>query len=203
MPELNEFESDTHRRVAANCTRPRSATEIALVLRGPQYHPALGKLSAHDRYVDERAYEPAGVQSYLDELEADGLVKNVGRFAHGEEALEAQDSDPDVVDFQGVRGDESVEQLVEMQDVAGDEVAEERIRKQKDGGQRDGFIGLAAHPARFPLLDAEDHYVMTVACHERLIGPSPDAADDDAEEATFRAAMLSLSPTSQNGGNNR
>jgi hypothetical protein len=90
MTEVNEFDTDTHRRVAAQCMRPRSATEIAHAFQ-----------TIPDPHVDESALHADGVREYLADLEADGLVKNLGTFDSGEEALKAQNADKDVIDFHG------------------------------------------------------------------------------------------------------
>jgi hypothetical protein len=87
--EVNDFATDTHRRVAAQCMRPRSATEIA---------DALKQLDPH---VDPDAHHADGVNEYLKDLEADGLVKNLGTFDTAEAALDAQNKDKDVIDFYG------------------------------------------------------------------------------------------------------
>lgn len=89
MAEVNDFATDTHRRVCAQCMYLRSASQIADVLRKV------------DPNVDEAAYERHGVEEYLADLEADGLVKNLGTFDDPESALKAQDKDKDVRDFQG------------------------------------------------------------------------------------------------------
>lgn len=88
---INEFETDTHRRVAAQCMRPRSATEIADALR------------QLDPHVDPACHHRDGVAAVLEDLEGEGLVKNLGSFDDAGEALAAQDRDKDVIDFQGSR----------------------------------------------------------------------------------------------------
>ena len=88
-PVYNDFATDTHRRVLAHAMRPRSAAEIAY------------QLAKVDLNVDTSAYQQHGVQSILDDLEADGLVKNLGTFEDGKEALAAQDKDKDVINFSG------------------------------------------------------------------------------------------------------
>lgn len=96
MAEQNIFpfgpdgaDSDTHRRVAANCTRPKSATEIAY------YNQQL------DPNVNDDAYHRTGVQRYLDELEEAGLVKNIGPIDDPEAALQLQNDDDELHDFYG------------------------------------------------------------------------------------------------------
>jgi hypothetical protein len=91
MSEVNDFTTDTHRRVAAQCMRPRSASEIAYALK------------TLDPHVDEDAYHRDGVNEYLADLEADGLVVNLGSFDDAKAALKAQDAHKDAIDFQGDR----------------------------------------------------------------------------------------------------
>ena len=86
---VNDFASDTHRRVVANFGRPRTAREVA------------AQLQRDDPYVDDKAYGAAGCAEYVKDLEADGLLKNLGKFESGKEALKAQDADKDVIDFDG------------------------------------------------------------------------------------------------------
>jgi hypothetical protein len=97
-PEINVFpfgadgaDSDTHRRVCAQCARPRSATEIAYTFL---------KL---DPNVAKEAIHRDGVQRYLDDLEDAELVKNIGPIEDGAQALDAQDKDKDLIDFCGDR----------------------------------------------------------------------------------------------------
>lgn len=59
---IDEFKSDTHRRVAANLAQPRSARELARFL------------AIHDPHVADDAYSVEGVVDYLKDLEAEGLV---------------------------------------------------------------------------------------------------------------------------------
>lgn|SRR3954469_654690 len=87
-PVYNVFDSDTHRRVCAQCMRPRSASEIAYVAR------------TLDPFIEARHRDD--VQEVLDELASDGLVKQV-EGEEPNELLDAQDGDGDVIDFQGDR----------------------------------------------------------------------------------------------------
>jgi hypothetical protein len=89
--KINEFASDAHRRVAAQCSRPMSALEIAYSLKRT------------DPNVPDNLYHASGVQEILKDLEADGLVKNLGPFDDAEAALKAQDKDKDVINFEGSR----------------------------------------------------------------------------------------------------
>lgn len=88
---INDFASDAHRRIAAQCSRPMSALEIAYSLKRT------------DPNVPDAFYHPGAVEEILDELEEDGLVTNLGPFEDGESALEAQDADDDAIDFVGSR----------------------------------------------------------------------------------------------------
>lgn len=74
---LNEFASDAHRRVGGNLAQPRSARELAAFL---------AKLDPH---VPDEVYSEAGVLPYLEDLEADGLVKRLGAFEDGEALVAA------------------------------------------------------------------------------------------------------------------
>lgn len=86
---LNEFESDTHRRVVANLSVPRSVGELADHLR------------QHDPYVSAEAYGEGSLMEYLKDLEADGLVKNIGTYPDGAEAVKAVRGDGGLIDFPG------------------------------------------------------------------------------------------------------
>jgi len=81
---VNEFASDTHRRVAANLSQPRSARDLARFL------------ARHDPYVDDEAHTEEGLDAYLKDLEADGLVKRIGSFDSGESLVKAVKADSDV-----------------------------------------------------------------------------------------------------------
>jgi hypothetical protein len=78
----DDFDSDTHRRVAGNLSQPRSARDLARFL------------TAHDPYVDEEAHSEEGVVSYLEDLEADGAITKLGSFEDGKALVAAvKDSD--------------------------------------------------------------------------------------------------------------
>jgi hypothetical protein len=81
---LNEFDSDTHRRVCANLTVPRSVVELAEFLE------------RHDPFVDRRAYSPEGVEEVLRDLEAARLVKRLPGLRDGKAAVKAMRQDKDV-----------------------------------------------------------------------------------------------------------
>jgi uncharacterized protein YciI len=91
LPEVNEFQTDTHRRVTAQCLRPRSAREIAY------------ELQTVDASAADDAKHPDGVNEYLKDLEADGLVVNLGPFeaGDGEGALAAQNGNEQALNFEG------------------------------------------------------------------------------------------------------
>jgi hypothetical protein len=96
--QFNEFpfgpdgaDSDTHRRVCAQCMRPRSATEIAYAFN--QLDPNVAPAARHRD----------GVAGYLGDLEAKGLVKNLGPIDDPAKILDAQDKDKELIDFQGQR----------------------------------------------------------------------------------------------------
>lgn len=97
--EVNEFASDTHRRVVAQFTRPMTAREAADALK------------KHDPYVEDDAYGAQGVSEYISDLEADGLLTNLGTFDDAKAALDAQDKNKDTINFQGSR--ESFSKLAE------------------------------------------------------------------------------------------
>src|SRR4051794_41924289 len=61
--EVNQFDSDVHRRVAAHCTRPIAALEIAY---------SFGR----DPNAPEEFRQPSAVEELLKDLEADGLGQN-------------------------------------------------------------------------------------------------------------------------------
>ena len=153
MAELNDYKNDTLRRVAANCTRPRSATEIAMVLRGSGAvpdDPNVENVASADGKKMLSVYTAEGIQVYLDQLEADGLVKNLGPFSEAEHALDSQNADGDVVDFQG---------------------------------NPEVFVNSAASPLGWPHLElGEDHYVMTKLALEKLVGEVPGAPGTGAME---------------------
>lgn len=101
---LNEFESDTHRRVCANLSVPRSAEELAAFL------------SKHDPHVDASAYGAASVQDFIDDLEAEGLVANVGSFESAADAVAAVRDDADLIDFPKAKAENFAERA-EREDV--------------------------------------------------------------------------------------
>jgi len=74
---VNDFDSDTHRRVAANLSQPRSARDLARFL------------AALDPHVDEAAHSEEGVTEYLEDLESDGLVVKLGSFNGGKAIVAA------------------------------------------------------------------------------------------------------------------
>jgi hypothetical protein len=86
---VNDFDSDTHRRVAANLSQPRSARDLARFL------------ARHDPYVDEATHSEEGVVLYLmdleEEIESGGLVKRIGSFDSGEALVKAVKADTQTV----------------------------------------------------------------------------------------------------------
>lgn len=129
--EVNEFQSDTHRRVTAQTMRPRSAREIAY------------ELQTVDASAAEDAKHPDGVNEYLKDLEADGLVVNLGSFdpGDGEAALAAQKKNKQAMDFEG---------------------DEDAFVARSKHPLRFPFFE-----------QGEDHYVMTKLGHARLTGMAP------------------------------
>jgi hypothetical protein len=134
---LNEFDSDTHRRVCANLSVPRSAAELAAFL------------SKHDPHVEDDAYSAEGVQDYLDDLEADGLVRNVGSF-------EVDPDDPAPAAREVLAAVNDDDDLI-------------TIPKAK----ADGFAERVEREDAFPYLDSGDHFVMTQLALDRINGPIP------------------------------
>lgn len=98
---LNRFASDTHRRVAAQCMRPRSALEVAYALRKHDPQVVHGREAADAGLPD--AHHWRGAEHYLADLEGEGLVVNLGTFDGPAEALKAQDGHPDAINFEGDR----------------------------------------------------------------------------------------------------
>jgi hypothetical protein len=98
---LNRFASDTHRRVAAQCMRPRSALEVAYALRKHDPNVQHGK-AARDAGLPD-AHHWQGAEHYLAELEAEGLVVNLGTFESAQDALKAQDGHKEAINFEGDR----------------------------------------------------------------------------------------------------
>jgi hypothetical protein len=82
---VNDFETDTHRRVAGNLSQPRSARDLARFL------------ARHDPYVEDAAHSEEGLDSYLKDLEADGLVKRIGSFEGGKALVAAVKDDDQTV----------------------------------------------------------------------------------------------------------
>lgn len=64
---LNEFASDTHRRVGGVFLQPRSLADAARFLH------------INDPYVEDRAYNTQGLEEIVKDLQAEGLVKKVGK----------------------------------------------------------------------------------------------------------------------------
>ena len=94
MPEYNEFDTDLHRRVAGNLQIPRSAEALVLTLE--RHDPtAIG--------FDQGGYDRDGKVSEVDEvlsdLEADGVVAKIGEHGSPETAVEAVNTDENVVDI--------------------------------------------------------------------------------------------------------
>lgn len=77
MPELNDFDTDAHRRVLGNLGQPRSFNDLLLTLR--VFDPHVGALGRTEQ----------GLASVLADLEADGLVVNLGQFGSGSELVKA------------------------------------------------------------------------------------------------------------------
>jgi hypothetical protein len=71
--------------------RPRSATEIA------------DRLRTADPDTTDAVHHRDGVLEVLKDLEADGLVVNLGTFDDPDAALAAQDKHKDAIDFEGDR----------------------------------------------------------------------------------------------------
>jgi hypothetical protein len=84
MTALNEFDSDTHRRVCANLSVPRSALELARFL------------DRHDPHIDVAARDGEQVEGFLLDLEADGLVKRIKGLQDAKAAVKAMRQDSDV-----------------------------------------------------------------------------------------------------------
>ncbi len=82
---LNHFDTDTHRRVAANLSQPRSRRDLARFL------------ARHDPHVEDAAHTEEGLDPYLMDLEADGLVKGIGTFEDGKSLVAAVKSDDQAV----------------------------------------------------------------------------------------------------------
>lgn len=94
MDELNVFASDLHRRVVGNLDIPRSAE--ALVLTFEKHDPvAIGSNS--DEYSRKDANKL--VREVLLDLEAEGLVANLGEVTSAEDALAAMNGDSDTLDI--------------------------------------------------------------------------------------------------------
>lgn len=143
---VNEFRTDTHRRIAGMLMRPRSAAEIAAEFAKhdpwvegdpPRTDPMTGEVSEATG-----AYTAAGVTEYLEDLEAEGLAVNMGNFEEASAALEAQNGNPELVDFAGDSG---------------------------------SFFALAEAERKYPYLSRADHWVRTNAAQARLVGPVPGA----------------------------
>jgi hypothetical protein len=81
--------------------RPRAATEIAYALRKNDPWVIHGEDADKANQPDAHHYK--GVQKYLDDLEAEGLVVNLGPFDDPKKALAAQDKHSEAINFEGDR----------------------------------------------------------------------------------------------------
>lgn len=137
---IDEFESDTHRRVAANLAQPRSAAGLARFL------------AAIDPHVTSKAYTPAGVQDYLDDLVKEGLVVRIGGAnADVKTAEDAKDAAEAVV--AEIKGHDEVPTL--PKEKAANWIASSQKRTRR------GEIG-------------DVQYVATQAFFDRVAGPIPN-----------------------------
>ena|SRR5215211_6027768 len=147
---VNEFETDTHRRVAGMLMRPRTAAEIAEEFR--RHDPYVnGEQGGYDRAANEvieptGAYTTEGVEDYLKDLEADGLAKNIGTFDNPKDALDRQDGDKALINFDGSRKE---------------------------------FKALAESELKWPFLQTADHWVRTIEAQDRLVGEAPGSENAD------------------------
>ena len=94
MTEYNVFDSDLHRRVAGNLQIPRSAEALVMTLE--RHDPtAIGS----DSMSYDRGAAVASVDEALADLEADGVVTNIGEHSTPEDAVEIVNADDTVVDI--------------------------------------------------------------------------------------------------------
>lgn len=90
----NDFQSDAHRRVAGCFTMPMTVTRAQRILDDDPYAHLLGEGGVTQLGIATRAE----VQTIVDELEQDGVLKNVGDLTEPEQLVDACD-DPDVIDL--------------------------------------------------------------------------------------------------------
>lgn len=94
MPEYNDFESDLHRRVAGNLTIPRSAEALTLTME--RHDPTAINFESG---VYDRGQTTEQIGEVLSDLEADGVVANIGEVDGPEEAIDAVNDDDNVVNM--------------------------------------------------------------------------------------------------------
>ena len=104
MPEYNVFDTDLHRRVAGNLQIPRSPEALVLTL---ERHDPDALNSGQMDY--DRGAAVAQVGEVLSDLEADGVVSHLGAVSTADDAIEAVNSDDNVVDIDDEQADLFVE----------------------------------------------------------------------------------------------
>jgi len=94
VPEYNVFDSDLHRRVAGNLQIPRSVEALVLTLE--RHDP--GAISSWSGSYN-RGETIGQLGEVLSDLEADGVVINIGEHQTPDDAVEAVNDDPNAVDI--------------------------------------------------------------------------------------------------------
>lgn len=94
MPEYNDFNSDLHRRVAGNLTIPRPVEGLVLTLE--RHDPAAINFESG---VYDRGQTTEQIGEVLADLEADGVVFNIGEVDGPEDAIDAINADDNVVNM--------------------------------------------------------------------------------------------------------
>jgi hypothetical protein len=92
VTEYNDFETDLHRRVAGNLTIPRPAEGIVLAME--RHDPTAINFESG---VYDRGQTTEQIGEVLSDLEADGVVSNIGEVDGPEEAIDAVNADDNVV----------------------------------------------------------------------------------------------------------
>lgn len=101
---INDFLTDAHRRVCANLSQPRTVFELAMFLT--KHDPPVFHEEVAYQGVDLASFDPAGggdvvagAKSLLADLEAEGLVKNLGPISDVTAALALIEQDGELADI--------------------------------------------------------------------------------------------------------
>jgi hypothetical protein len=158
--EVNQFASDTHRRVCANLSQPRTAEHLADFLSKTDPQVSHGQKGHEGR---PNAHEASGVRHYLNDLERDGLVVKLGEHA----AREVSDDDEDP--------DAEIKALEEAGRGLIDAVSKSKTAVTLPKEKAATFVERACNPDKEPyFVKGRAFYALTEKGLAKLTGPVPD-----------------------------